>query len=169
MIDGQELMKLIEETASSFGPMANEKASLDGDLCRTSGTANNTVDWPTVKTSEKLGMPNIRSDKPASKTPSGTSWKIAKESGSSTGCGLMGSLTMDDIEELKDQVEEAMTVWSRLAGLNTKKKGDPHMTIKDLQSENDKFKAEIEQLKNSNALMNDMILNLNRAKAEVKE
>lgn len=43
-------------------------------------------------------------------------WEKAKKEGRLTGCGLMGNLTMDDIEELKGRVETAMSEWARLAG-----------------------------------------------------
>lgn len=44
------------------------------------------------------------------------SWEEAKKKNQLTGCGLMGRLTMDEIEELKTRVETAMTEWARLAG-----------------------------------------------------
>lgn len=46
------------------------------------------------------------------------SWEKAKEEHRLTGCGLIGNLTMEDIEGLTDQVEIAMSLWSRLAGTN---------------------------------------------------
>lgn len=47
-----------------------------------------------------------------------TSWETAKREGRLSGCGLMGNLTMDEIEELEEKVKVAMSTWAKLACTN---------------------------------------------------
>jgi hypothetical protein len=69
-------------------------------------------------------------------------WEQSKKQGKLTGCGLLGNLTMDEIESLQYQIEEATSVWSNLAGLpgkavtqQEKQQEELSATISDLQKE----------------------------------
>lgn len=54
-----------------------------------------------------------------------SSWAAGKKAGTLTGCGLMGKLTMEEIEELQVKVDDAMTFWSKMAGTFMEDLKDP--------------------------------------------
>lgn len=88
-------------------------------------------------------------------------WQKAKQEGKLTGCGLMGNLTMDDIEDLRDRVDTAMTTWRRLSGYGPINKqseskavidSEVFLTIKELTEEIKKLRKEVNDMKTENSL-----------------
>jgi len=78
------------------------------------------------------------------------SWLKAKEEGRLTGCGLIGEMTMDDIEDMRERVDVAMTAWQKLAGCKPSQivnESELLITIKDLTSEMNKIRTEMDQLR----------------------
>lgn len=92
-------------------------------------------------------------------------WEQAKKENRLTGCGLMGEMTMDDIEDLEVKVKEAMTTWARLAGCKPECKKD--LAIDQLTSDIEKLTKELSELRKHLDLeiaLRDMAKELKNAK-----
>jgi hypothetical protein len=92
-------------------------------------------------------------------------WLKAKEEGRLTGCGLMGNLTMDDIEDLQRRVEEAMTTWSRLSG--TRKvfvPEDPNKAVTDIYEKVREMEVSMSLIDASNSKLNKDVAELKKPK-----
>lgn len=59
----------------------------------------------------------IHEDKSTDNSDVRKMWQSKKDAGTLAGCGLIGCMTMDEIDDMDEQITKAMSEWTRLAGL----------------------------------------------------
>lgn len=68
-------------------------------------------------------------------------WNKAKEAGELAGCGLIGRMTMDEIDDMDEKITKVIREWVRLAGISA-----PRLNYYELVVENALLKKQVQAL-----------------------